>query len=105
MTATVSGTLHLESLPQEAKLRLDLADEQGRNLERIGRVAGALVQTNESLILLPENVYRLRSALHDGSYQESFHKVAVCQGLAQEAGIRTDYFWKRNGIMLLISMI
>lgn len=94
--AMVSGTLHLESLPQEAKLRLDLADEKGRNLDRIGRVVGALVQENESLKLLPETVYRLKSALLDESYQDPFQKVAVCQGLAHAAGIRTDSFLEKE---------
>src|SRR5690606_30909404 len=85
----VTGKLLLNSLPQEADLSLQLFDEDGRNLNRIGRAAGAFYHIQDRLFLLPEKVYRLKQAISE-RYESGYQKIGVCQKLAKEAGIALE---------------
>lgn len=87
----VTGKLLLNSLPQEADLSLQLFDEDGRNLNRIGRAAGAFYHIQDRLFLLPEKVYRLKQAISE-RYESGYQKIGVCQKLAKEAGIALENF-------------
>ncbi|ABO66650.1 helicase [Geobacillus thermodenitrificans] len=87
----VSGKLSLRSLPHEADLVLQLFDANGRNLDRIGKQAGAIYVLPDRLMLLPERVYRLKQALLE-SYESGYEKIGICQQLANEAGIELENF-------------
>ncbi|MBR2516746.1 MAG: ATP-dependent helicase, partial [Geobacillus sp.] len=87
----VGGKLSLRSLPHEADLVLQLFDAGGRNLDRVGKQAGAIYVLPDRLMLLPERVYRLKQALL-GSYESGYEKIGICQQLANEAGIELENF-------------
>ncbi len=87
----VSGKLCLRSLPHEADLALQLLDASGRNLDRIGKAAGAVYVLPDRFVLLPEQVYRLKRALLE-PYESGYEKIGICQQLAKEAGIQLENF-------------
>lgn len=87
----VEGRLSLTSLPEEAKLKLALMDDRGRNLDRIGKNAGAVYEIDQELVLLPEAVYQLKHAI-DSTEEEGYQKIGICQQKAKEAGISLENF-------------
>jgi SNF2 family DNA or RNA helicase len=87
----VTGELLLNSLPQDADLSLQLFDQEGRNLNRIGKPIGAFYKMQDQLYLLPEKIYRLKQVISD-DYESGYQKIGVCQKLAKEAGIRLENF-------------
>lgn len=96
----VEGEVVLHSLPDEAKLELILRNEKGQNLKRIGIPHGAIYEIQSSLALLPQPVYALVKGL-TGRYEHGYQKLAVCQKLAEEAGIQTDSFLQKEKFHLI----
>jgi len=91
----VNGELLLKSLPQEADLKLELRNSEGKILDRIGKQSGALFQKDSELYLFSESIYSLKKAVND-QYENGYQKVGVCQNLAKAAGIRLENFLEKE---------
>lgn len=87
----VSGKLILDSLPDQAEMNVELYDQSGRNLSRMSKDAGAIHDVQGDWILLPQNVWALKTALEE-TYDSGYQKIGICQQLAIEAGIQFDSF-------------
>jgi len=90
-TEPVTGVLSLRSLPEQADLALTIRNHKGENLYRIGERHGALYKVGDTFLLLPKQVYILQQALAE-DYENGYQKIAVCQKLAQDAGLQLDSF-------------
>lgn len=90
-----NGELILESLPQEAVLKLELRNSGGKFLDRIGKQTGAVFQQNEDLFLLPESIFSLKKALN-AEYEDGYQKIGICQNLAKIAGVKLENFLEKE---------
>ncbi|WP_283152654.1 DEAD/DEAH box helicase [Guptibacillus hwajinpoensis] len=87
----VNGELKLNSLPEQADLKLVLKNDNAQTIDRIGRRNGAIAVINQQLFLLPEKVYELQKAI-EAEYETGYQKIGICQKLANEADIDQENF-------------
>lgn len=87
----LSGELSLKSLADEADLSIRLHNNEGKNIDRIGKQYGALYEIENGLHLLPENIYKLKKAMRE-EYENGYQKIGISQQLAKEAGIQLENF-------------
>ena len=87
----VNGELRLDSMPQEARLSVLLQNSDGKNLDRLGKRTGAFYEIEGELKALPEAVYHLYRAIQE-PFDEGYQKIAICQELAQQAGLKMENF-------------
>ncbi|WP_235048633.1 hypothetical protein [Geobacillus sp. WSUCF1] len=100
----VGGKLSLRSLPHEADLVLQLFDAGGRNLDRVGKQAGAIYVLPDRLMLLPERVYRLKQALLDRTNQD-MKKSAFANSWPTKQELNLNTFYKTKRITSLMRTI
>jgi SNF2 family DNA or RNA helicase len=98
----VKGTMRLESMPDQADLKISLHDQEGRNLDRVGVRSGAMYDIGGQLYLLPEPVYRLLQAM-ETEYEHGYQKIGICQSLAEEAGIQLERFLEHEDYRVIDS--
>ncbi|MCM3569307.1 DEAD/DEAH box helicase [Neobacillus mesonae] len=96
----VTGELLLKSLPQDGDVKLELRDEEGKILDRVGKQTGSLFQRGDILYLLPESIFSLKQAIL-ADYENGYQKVGVCQQFAKEAGIKLENFLENESYHVL----
>ncbi len=87
----INGELLLKSLPQEADLKLELRNSEGKLFDRVGDQIGVFFQQNDELHLLPETVFLLKKAI-EAQWESGYEKIGICQALAKKANIKLENF-------------
>jgi hypothetical protein len=95
MPASIKGELKWNGGPLHGELELVLKDDHGRVLNRVGNDFGCYYAIDNKIVLLPENVYRLRQTIHE-EFDTIHEKIAVAQKYAKKTGIVLDSFLTNN---------